>query len=172
MILRGGGMRERFDDGLAALAAIEENQGTEGGNRGMREFLMFVLCCQSITCGGGHDTRESQLDEAIPRVLAQTNVPGVIVGIWQGRDPVYLRAFGVKDVQTREPMTTDLYMRIGSNTKAFVITGILQLVDQGKLGLDDPISKFVPGVPNGDNITIRHLAQMRSGLDSYSDVLV
>jgi D-alanyl-D-alanine carboxypeptidase len=89
--------------------------------------------------------------------------------VWQGRDPVYLRAFGVKDVQTREPMTTDLYMRIGSNTKAFVITGILQLVDQGLLSLDDPISKFVPTVPNGDNITIRHLAQMRGGLASYSD---
>jgi len=163
----------RHLDGLAALATIEENQGTEGVNRGMREFLMLLLCCQLIACGGGgHDTRESQLDEAIPRVLAQTNVPGVIVGIWQGRDPVYLRAFGVKDVQTREPMTTDLHMRIGSNTKAFVITGILQLVDQGKLGLDDPISKFVPGVPNGDNITIRHLAQMRSGLVSYSDDVV
>jgi D-alanyl-D-alanine carboxypeptidase len=123
-----------------------------------------------MACGGddGEDV-ESQLDAVIPRALAQTNIPGVIVGIWRGRDPVYLRAFGVKDVQTQEPMTTDLHMRIGSNTKAFVVTGILQLVDQGELSLDDPISKFVPETPNGDNITIRHLAQMRSGLVSYSD---
>lgn len=138
----------------------------------MRAFLMFVLCCQLIACGGGgggSDTREAQLDEAIPRVLAQTDIPGVIVGLWQGRNPFYRRAFGVKDVETQEPMTTDLHMRIGSNTKAFVITGILQLVDQGELSLDDPISEFVEGVPNGDNITIRHLAQMRSGLASYSE---
>jgi D-alanyl-D-alanine carboxypeptidase len=137
----------------------------------MRKFLMLLLCCQLIACGGGGqgDTRESKLDEVIPRVLAQTHVPGVIVGIWQGKDRIYLRAFGVKDIQTREPMTTDLYMRIGSATKAFTVTGILQLVDQGKLSLDDPISKFVPKVPNGDNIKIRHLAQMRSGLASYSD---
>ena len=137
----------------------------------MRTFLMLLLCSHLIACGGGDGpyTFQSRLDEAIPRTLAETNIPGVIVGVWQGRDPVYLRAFGVKDVQTREPMTTDLYMRIGSNTKAFVVTGILQLVDQGLLSLDDPISKFVPNVPNGDNVKIRHLAQMRSGLASYSD---
>src|SRR5262245_66615994 len=111
----------------------------------MREFVMLLVCCQLIACGGGHDTRESQLDEAIPRVLAQTNVPGVIVGIWQGRDPAYLRALGVKDVQTREPMTTDLHMRIGSNTNAFVITGILQLLDQDQLGLAAQNSQAAPG---------------------------
>jgi len=96
----------------------------------------------------------------------------VVVGVWKGQDNVYLRAFGVKDVQTEEPMTTDLNMRIGSNTKAFVITGILQLVDQKLLKLDDPISKYIAGVPNGNNITIRHLAEMRSGLVSYSDVML
>jgi len=179
--MMGLGWRRRYQgahrlDGLAALAAIEENQGTEGMNRGMRKFLMLLMCCQLIACAGGRqdDTRESKLDEVIPRVLAQTHVPGVIVGIWQGKDRIYLRAFGVKDIQTREPMTTDLYMRIGSATKAFTVTGILQLVDQRKLSLDDPISKkiskkLVPKVPNGDKIKIRHLAQMRSGLASYSD---
>lgn len=117
-------------------------------------------------------TLESQLDEGIQRVLSQTNLPGVIVGVWKGEAPVYLRAFGVKDVQTGEPMTTDLHMRIGSNTKSFTTTAILQLVDQGKLKLDDPISLYIQGVPNGDNITIRHLAEMRSGLLTYSDQVV
>jgi D-alanyl-D-alanine carboxypeptidase len=67
-------------------------------------------------------------------------------------------------------MATDLNMRIGSVTKTFVTTAILQLVDQGKVGLDDPISKYIPGVPNGETITLRHLAGMRSGLFDYSDV--
>ena len=66
-------------------------------------------------------------------------------------------------------MATDLYMRIGSNTKAFVVTAILMLADQGKLGLDDPIDRYVKGVPSGDRITLRQLAQMRSGLYDYSD---
>ena len=67
-------------------------------------------------------------------------------------------------------MATDLHMRIGSVTKTFVTTAILQLVDQGKVGLDDPISKYVPSVPNGDAVTLRQLAGMRSGLFDYSDV--
>ena len=61
-------------------------------------------------------------------------------------------------------MATNLHMRIGSLTKTFVTTAILQLADKGKLGLEDPISKYVPGVPNGDAITLRELAAMRSGL--------
>jgi D-alanyl-D-alanine carboxypeptidase len=147
----------------------------------MRLLLLFLLCFHFLCCSGDESlaqtqpvvvTRETQLDAAISRSLAETNVPGVIVGIWQGGQNPYVRAFGVKDVATGEPMTTDLHMRIGSNTKAFVTTGILQLVDQGKLSLDDPISKFVAGVPNGDNITIRNLAGMRSGLVSYSDDVV
>jgi D-alanyl-D-alanine carboxypeptidase len=51
-------------------------------------------------------------------------------------------------------------------------TAVLQLVDQGKVGLDDPISRYVPDVPNGDNITIRQLAAMRSGLYDYSAVVI
>src|SRR5204862_6876145 len=50
-----------------------------------------------------------------------------------------------------------------------VVTGILMLADQGKLGLDDPIDRYVKGVPSGDRITLRQLAQMRSGLDNYAD---
>lgn len=137
----------------------------------MTPLLTMLLCLELLACrsDGGRDVRESKLDEVIPQVLAETDIPGVIVGIWQGNEFAYVRAFGVRNVRTREPMTTELHMRIGSNTKAFVVTGILQMVDQGRLSLDDPISKFMPEVPNGDKITIRHLAQMRSGLFSYSD---
>ena len=66
-------------------------------------------------------------------------------------------------------MAADLHMRIGSNSKAFTITAILMLADQGKLGLDDPIDRFVEGVPSGNQITLRQLAAMRSGLYDYSD---
>lgn len=133
--------------------------------------LTLLLCSHLLGCANADPdaARATRLDAAIPRTLAETDVPGVIVGVWQGGRAPYVRAFGVSNVETGEPMTTDLDVRIGSNTKAFVITGILQLVDRGLLALDDPIGKFVEGVPNGDNITIRHLAEMRSGLASYTD---
>ena len=60
-------------------------------------------------------------------------------------------------------------MRIGSITKSFTGTVVLQLVDEGWLGLDDPISRHLAGVPNGDNITIRQLLNMTSGLYNYSE---
>ena len=64
--------------------------------------------------------------------------------------------------------TSDHY-RIGSITKTMTATVILQLAQEGKLSLDDPISKYRPDVPNGDNITIAQLLDMRSGLAGYTE---
>jgi D-alanyl-D-alanine carboxypeptidase len=106
----------------------------------------------------------------VKQVIRQNSIPGAIVGVWQqGRRP-YVKAFGIRNKATRRKMQPGLYMRIGSETKTFTATAVLQLVDQGKVGLDDPISKYIEGVPNGDAITIRNLAEMRSGLVSYTAV--
>jgi D-alanyl-D-alanine carboxypeptidase len=115
------------------------------------------------------DQHADALDKAIPAAMQRASVPGAIVGIWQdGREP-YVRAFGVRDTATRQPMATDLSMRIGSTSKTFTVTAILMLAEQGKLGLDDPIDRYVEGVPSGKEITLRQLAAMRSGLYNYSD---
>lgn len=108
-----------------------------------------------------------RLDAATNDAMKATNVPGVMVGLW-GPDGQYVRAFGVADEATGAPMATDFYHRIGSVTKTFTITGLLQLVDEGKVRLDDPISDYVDGVPKGDLITLRQLARMQSGLPNYS----
>jgi D-alanyl-D-alanine carboxypeptidase len=114
--------------------------------------------------------RDAALTRSIRQALGTTAAPGAIVGVWQqGRAP-YVRSFGVRDSATRRPMRSDLFMRIGSVTKTFTVTALLQLVDQGKVALDDPISKYVPGVISGDAITLRQLATMRSGLLNYSVV--
>jgi D-alanyl-D-alanine carboxypeptidase len=112
---------------------------------------------------------EATLTEVIRTGLERTKIPGAIVGVWREDQPFYVRAMGLRDTATGEPMTTDLAMRIGSNTKAFVATAVLILADQGKLKLDDPIDRYVSGVPNGDQITLRQLAQMRSGLFNYAE---
>ncbi|MFJ3219888.1 serine hydrolase domain-containing protein [Kitasatospora sp. NPDC086801] len=109
----------------------------------------------------------NQLDAAIKQVMGRTSTPGVIVGITTPGGS-YQRAFGQADKVAGTPMSPDLNTRIGSVTKTFTATGVLRLVDQGKVGLDDPVSKYVDGVPGGDGITIRQLAGMRSGLFPYS----
>lgn len=110
---------------------------------------------------------ETQLDQEIPAGMGEAAVPGVIVGVWKPAS-AYVRAFGVRDTSTGEAMTPDLSMRIGSVTKSFTTTAVLQLVDQGRIGLDDPVGRYMPDAPNGDQVTIRELAAMRSGLYDYS----
>src|SRR5690606_31205955 len=79
------------------------------------------------------------------------------------------RAFGVGDTATGTPMLVDNHHRIGSVTKTFIGTAILQLADQGRIRLSDPISRYVEGVPSGDVITLDMLARMRSGLADYTE---
>ncbi|MCM1971963.1 serine hydrolase [Streptomyces sp. G1] len=109
-----------------------------------------------------------QLDDAIRKVMDEAEIPGVQVALSAPGKGTYVRAFGVADKATGAPMTDSLNMRIGSETKTFTVTAMLKLVDEGKIGLDDPIGKYVDGVPNGDRITLRELAGMRSGLFNYS----
>ncbi|MFI9208066.1 serine hydrolase domain-containing protein [Streptomyces sp. NPDC053253] len=110
----------------------------------------------------------AELDKAIQDVMKDAGVPGVVVGLSAPGKGLYLRSFGEADTATGAPMSPGLYMRIGSETKTFTVTAMLELVDEGKVGLDDPISDYVAGVPNGDKITLRHLAGMRSGLFNYT----
>src|SRR5256885_6255371 len=77
--------------------------------------------------------------------------------------------YGTTQLGTTSPPRADTHFRIASNTKSMTAAVIVQLAQEGKLSLDDPVSKYVPGVPNGDKITITELLKMRSGLYSYDD---
>ncbi|MFI9155882.1 serine hydrolase domain-containing protein [Streptomyces sp. NPDC053367] len=110
----------------------------------------------------------ARLDRAVEDVRRQAGIPGVVVGLWMPGKGSYVRATGVADKVTRAPMTSDVFVRIGSETKTFTVTALLQLVDEGRIGLDDPISAYVDHVPDGRHITLRHLAGMRSGLFPYT----
>lgn len=109
-----------------------------------------------------------QLDAAIGQTMITASIPGAIIGVW-GPEGRYVRAAGVADKATRAPIQADFFSRIGSVTKTFTVTGVLQLADQGKLGLDDSIGKYIERVPLGDKITLRQLARMRSGLENYAN---
>jgi D-alanyl-D-alanine carboxypeptidase len=109
----------------------------------------------------------AQLDRAVQQVLKSTHTPGVTVGLWAPGKGSYVKAFGTADTATNAPMSPRFNMRVGSVTKTFTVTALLHLVDQGRVSLDDPISRYVHGVPNGHRITLRHLAEMRSGLFNY-----
>jgi D-alanyl-D-alanine carboxypeptidase len=112
----------------------------------------------------------ARLDAAIETRIAAMGIPGAIVSLQIPGRISYEKAFGVGDTATGVPMLVDDHTRIGSVTKTFTGTAILQLVDQGKIRLTDPISRYVDGVPSGDVITLDLLGRMRSGLPDYTEV--
>lgn len=108
-----------------------------------------------------------KLDAIIEDAVTTQKLPGAIVAVWSPEGD-YVTAAGYADVDKKTTLTTDVNHRIGSVTKTFTVTALLRLVDAGEASLDDPISTYVEGVPEGDRITLRHLAGMRSGLADYS----
>jgi D-alanyl-D-alanine carboxypeptidase len=95
-------------------------------------------------------------------------IPGAVVTISSPTQGDWSGTFGTATLGANDPLTADDHFRVGSITKTMTSTVILQLVQEGKLSLDDPISKYRQGVPGGDAITIADLAEMRSGLYSYT----
>jgi D-alanyl-D-alanine carboxypeptidase len=93
-------------------------------------------------------------------------IPGVLIGVWDRSGHGFTRAFGYADLAAKRPLTDADHFRIGSNTKTFVVSVLLQLIAEKKLSLDDAVSHFSLGldIPNGNNITVRELCNMRSGL--------
>ncbi|RFA15707.1 D-alanyl-D-alanine carboxypeptidase [Subtercola boreus] len=81
----------------------------------------------------------------------------------------FTATYGVTAPGGSTPVSIDDHIRIGSNTKTWTGTVILQLVQEGKIALADPVSKYRPDVPNGDNITIEQMLMMRSGLANYTE---
>lgn len=88
----------------------------------------------------------------------------------------YLNAVGVADLETGTPMMVSDKLEIGSNTKSMTIVLLMQLVEEGLVSLDDPLSKWLPEqaaiLPNGDQITIRQMAQHTAGLWDYGDEII
>jgi len=102
---------------------------------------------------------------------ASQPVPGAAIGVWASGGRSLVKGIGAGQLSPHVAMSVNDKFRIGSNTKTFVITVLLQLVDEGRLGLDDPVAKFKLDVkmPDADRITVRQLMDMRSGLiDLYA----
>lgn len=97
-------------------------------------------------------------------------LPGIVVGVVSGDDLVWAEGFGHADVDAGRPMRTDTRFRMASHSKLFTATAIMQLREEGKLRLDDPVQEYLPwftyqtASPDDPPITIEHLLTHSSGL--------
>ena len=107
--------------------------------------------------------RDRQIDKDMAAVVA-TGVPGATLLVRDGGSTSKV-AVGVAETSTKVALGVDDRVRIGSLAKTYVSVVMLQLVDEKKLGLDDSIERFVPGmVANGARVTVRQLLNHTSGI--------
>ena len=95
-------------------------------------------------------------------------LPGAIVLLHISQAD-FVFGYGTTELGVTNPPRADTHFRAASNTKTMTAAVIVQLAQEGRLRFDDPISKYVQDVPNGDNITIGQLLKMRSGLYNYTN---
>jgi D-alanyl-D-alanine carboxypeptidase len=111
----------------------------------------------------------AELRTRLEATMQQNDIPGALIGVWSPSAGDWEAALGTADLDSGAPMRLDDHMRVGSVAKTMTATIVLQLVDEGKLGLDQPLSDFRPDVPGAEAITIRQMLNMTSGLFDYGD---
>ncbi|HEY2023872.1 serine hydrolase domain-containing protein [Paraburkholderia sp.] len=130
-------------------------------------IAVTVAACSGDSLTSSEPAFATTARPQIEALLADTMTPGAVVYV-QSPHGDWLESFGTAVRGTSTPIPTNAHFRVGSVTKTWTGTVILQLVQEGKLALSDPVSKYIANVPNGENITIEELLAMRSGLYNYS----
>lgn len=112
-----------------------------------------------------------EIDKLYAELAAKEHLPGLVYGVLLDGKLVHLRGLGVANVERATPVTGATRFRIASMTKSFVAMALLRLRDEGKVGLDDPVARYLPELaqlrlPTSDApvLTIRHLVTMTTGL--------
>ena len=126
----------------------------------MKHLSIIIAILLAAGC-----TPSARLDKTC-RDLFPDGEPGAAVLILQGDKIIFDRGYGIADLQTKAPIDGDTFFNIASVSKQFTSVAILQLAEDGKLSLDDPVSKFFPEFKAGfwNDITIRHLLSHSSGV--------
>ncbi|MCA6364091.1 MAG: serine hydrolase [Bacteroidetes bacterium] len=112
---------------------------------------------------------EAEID-AIFNQAYPANSPGATVLIAQGDKIIYRKAFGMANLALNVPMKPENVLQLASITKQFTSVSILMLMEQGKLSLNDQLSKYIADYPRGNEITLHHLLNHTSGITSYTNL--
>lgn len=110
----------------------------------------------------------AKVQAAVADVMTRTHVPSASVGIVRDGKIVYTAAFGDARLAPALPATPDMHYAIGSISKQFTTACVLLLVQEGKLSLDDPVSKWFPELTRANEVTVRNLLSHTSGYEDYA----
>ena len=148
----------------------------------LRLLVGLIVFAPSITA---HSQNFTKIDSTINAEIAQKNISGGVAYVYHNNKVVFNKAYGYANIASQSPMEVNSIFRIASQTKAIVSIAFLQLVEKGKIGLDDPIEKYIPNFANqkvavmdadtfklvsrNRSITIRDLLTHQAGISSTDE---
>ena len=177
--MRDGGIERRRTRLPSVLAGAMSVWPEERRSRGMR----FVAVLAVVACAGtnapaigadarGATSRRPDLQHVLDSLVAGPNriAPGVTAYV-SGPQGTWIGSAGIANLKTREPMRPDARMRLESVSKLWIATLILQLAQEHRLGIDDAVARWLPGLLSGANrITLRQLLNHTAGLIDTNDI--
>src|SRR6185312_6810991 len=128
---------DRFTGLRWAAVALVASLGVAAANAGIAEVPTSAAATFS-------QAGLAQVGDFMRQQIAAGKIPGAILLIQQHGKPVYYEKFGMSDVKAKLPMTDDTIFRLYSMSKPITAVAAMMLVDDGKLSLDDPVSKYIP----------------------------
>ncbi|MFW0738543.1 serine hydrolase domain-containing protein [Flavobacterium sp. T12S277] len=129
-------------------------------------IVLFIMACSGLSA----QSLETKMDQLIASKFKPENPGAVFLAVKKGK-VVYRKAFGMANLEMGVKMQPEFVFEIGSMTKQFTAVAVLMLAEQGKLKLDDEITKFIPDYPtNGNTITLHHLLTHTSGIKDFTSM--
>lgn len=125
-----------------------------------------------VAAAGAPGTRDADIDAYFQPYVETNNFSGSVLAWKPGSTdaPIFLKSYGYADAAHGIPNTPTTKFHIASLSILFTSTAVLRLIDQGRLSFDTRVSDIVPGVTNGDTITIRNLLEQNSGMADANDL--
>lgn len=140
-------------------------------NRTIAAALCLVAFPLPVLAQSAQDDTVAKLEKLIPDLMKKADVPGVSIALIEDARIVWVGSFGVKNIETREPVNDRTVFEAASISKPVFALAVLKLVDEGKLDLDAPLSKYVPSYIENDDrvnaITARMALTHRTGFPNW-----
>lgn len=132
-------------------------------------FSRFVLLYLLTSFCALSPVHADKIDDYVRAQMSERHVPGAAIAVVRGGKTIKVEGYGLANVELNVPATRDTVFEIGSVTKQITAVAVMLLVEDGKINLDEKISKYLPNAPDAwSRITVRHLLTHTSGIKNYT----
>lgn len=136
--------------------------------KGWRIMLSVLMISMTVLSSARADERpqvtRARINEVVKKMMQERHIPGLSIAVSMPGGKVIEESYGLANVEYKQPVEKDSIFEIGSVSKTFTAIGIMILQEEGKLSVNDRITKYFPQYPGWSEITLKHLLQHTSGI--------